>query len=90
MPGAEDIWGVFYLAPFYPGFELSWHSQWPLIGWQNMLISAVLLAIIMMRASRVGYSPLGLASTRADHAFVATLRSWRSRVTGRSDLPKSP
>ena len=78
--GPEDIWGVFYLAPLSSGVELSWHNQWPLIGWQNMLISATLLAIIMVRATRTGYSPLGLVSTRADLAFVTTLRSWRARV----------
>ena len=78
--GAEDIWGVFYLAPLFPGFELSWREQWPLIGWQNMLISALLLAIIMARATRTGYSPLALVSARADRAFVATLRNWRARL----------
>jgi inner membrane protein len=84
--GAEDIWGVFYLAPFTTSFELAWHDQWPLIGWQNMLISATLLAIIMARASVTGYSPLALLSTRADRAFVATLRNWRARLlrTGNS------
>src|SRR5690242_5002637 len=38
--GAEDIWGVFYLSPLNQAFELSWHGQWPLIGWQNLLITA--------------------------------------------------
>ena len=52
----------------------------PLVGWQNMAISAALLAIMMVRASAVGYSPLGLLSQRADAAFVATLREWRRRV----------
>jgi inner membrane protein len=78
--GAEDIWGVFYLAPLNQAFELSWHDQWPLIGWQNLLITATLLAIIMVRATRTGYSPLALVSASADRAFVATLRTWRARV----------
>jgi inner membrane protein len=76
--GLEDIWGVFYFAPVSLTFELSWHDQWPLIGWQNMLISAGLLAVIMVRATHTGYSPLGLLSARADRVFVATLRSWRA------------
>ena len=52
----------------------------PLVGWQNMAISAALLAIMMARATAVGYSPLELLSERADAAFVATLREWRRRA----------
>jgi hypothetical protein len=78
--GAEDIWGVFYFAPINVAYELSWHSQWPLVGWQNMVISATLLAILMWRAARTGYSPLVLLSARADGPFVATLRVWRARL----------
>jgi hypothetical protein len=78
--GADDIWGVFYFAPFESGFELSWLNQWPLIGWQNMVISAVLLAIMLVRATSRGYSPLVLISARADGIVVATLRSWRGRL----------
>ena len=82
--GPEDIWSVFYLAPISLRPELSWHGQWPLIGWQNMLISVALLAVIMVRATRTGYSPLVLVSARADRAFVATLRVWRARLQGSS------
>ena len=76
----EDIWGIYYFAPFTTAYELSWAGQWPLVGWQNMAISAALLAIVMARATAVGYSPLGLLSERADAAFVATLRAWRRRA----------
>jgi hypothetical protein len=78
--GAEDIWGVFYLAPLDTAYELSWHNQWPLVGWQNMLISAALLAAIMVGATRTGYSPLVLLSAQADRAFVETLRAWRRKL----------
>jgi inner membrane protein len=74
---AEDLWGIYYFAPFSTAFELSWAGQWPLVGWQNMAISAVLLGIVMLRASRLGYSPVVLLSQRVDAAFVATLRRWR-------------
>lgn len=77
---AEDIWGIYYFAPFTTAYELSWSGQWPLVGWQNMAISAVLLGIVMMRATTLGYSPVGLLSERADAVFVATLRAWRQRV----------
>lgn len=77
---AEDIWGIYYFAPFTTAYEISWSGQWPLVGWQNMAISAVLLAIMMAKATASGYSPLGLLSERADAVFVATLRKWRQRV----------
>ena len=76
----EDIWGIYYLAPFTTAYELSWPGQWPLVGWQNMTITAALLAIVMVRATVLGYSPVRLLSERADVVFVATLRGWRQRV----------
>jgi len=77
---AEDIWGIYYFAPFSLAYEISWSGQWPLVGWQNMAITAALLAIVAARATTAGYSPLGLLSTRADAAFVDTLREWRKRL----------
>ena len=76
----EDIWAIYYFAPFTTAVELSWSGQWPLVGWQNTLISAVLLWIVMLRAAALGYSPLGLVRQPADAVFVATLRGWRRRV----------
>ena len=76
----RDIWGIYYFAPFTTAYEVSWSGQWPLVGWQNMAISAALLAIVMLRATTAGYSPVGLLSERADAVFVATLREWRRRV----------
>ena len=78
---AEDIWGIYYFAPFTTAYELSWSGQWPLVGWQNMTITAVLLAIVMLRATALGYSPVRLLRERADAVFVATLRGWRQRVS---------
>jgi membrane-bound metal-dependent hydrolase YbcI (DUF457 family) len=78
--GTEDIWGIAYFAPFTTDYAVSWSGQWPLVGWQNMAISAALLAIVMARATTTGYSPLALVSARADAALVATLREWRQRA----------
>ena len=78
---AEDIWGIYYFAPFTRAYELSWSGQWPLVGWQNTLITAVLLAVAAARATAAGYSPLVLLSEGADAVFVATLREWRRRLT---------
>jgi membrane-bound metal-dependent hydrolase YbcI (DUF457 family) len=77
---AEDIWGIYYFAPFTRAYELSWSGQWPLVGWQNMLITAALMAVAMGRATTAGYSPLVLLNERTDAVFVATLREWRRRL----------
>jgi membrane-bound metal-dependent hydrolase YbcI (DUF457 family) len=77
---AEDIWGITYFAPFTKAYEVSWSGQWPLVGWQNMAISVALLAIMMVKATTSGYSPVGLLSKRADAAFVAALCGWRRQV----------
>ena len=78
--GAEDLWGIYYLAPFSLGHEITWSGQWPLVGWQNMAITAALLLIVAARATRTGYSPLAIFSERADAAFVLTLKNWRARL----------
>jgi len=75
--GPDDIWGIWYFAPFSTAHEIAWTGQWPLVGWQNMLISAVLIALVLERASRRGYSPLVIVSPRADSELVAVLRKWR-------------
>jgi hypothetical protein len=72
--GAEDLWGIAYLSPLSdkPAFE--WAGQWPLVGWQNMLVTALLLLWVFARALRTGYTPLRLVSARADAELVAVLR----------------
>jgi len=45
-----------------------------------MAITVVLRAIMMARSTTSGYSPLGVLSTNADAAFIATLRRWRRRI----------
>jgi len=77
---AEDIWPIYYFSPISSAMELSWRHQWSLVGWQNMLLSMLLLAAIMVRATARGYSPLGLVSRAGDAVFVAVLRHWRLRV----------
>lgn len=78
--GAEDLWGIWYFAPFSLTPEIVWRGQWPLVGWENMAITAALLLVVALRATRTGYSPLVILSARADTAFVATLRNWRARL----------
>jgi hypothetical protein len=75
--GSDDIWGIWYFAPFSTAHEIAWSGQWPLVGWQNMLITAVLIALVLERASCRGYSPLVIVSPGADGELVAVLRKWR-------------
>jgi len=75
---AEDIWPIWYLSPLTMSPVWSWSGQWPLVGWQNMLISIALIGLTCWRAMNHGYSLVSLFSTRADRVFVETLRRWRS------------
>ena len=78
--GAEDLWGIWYFAPFSLTPEFVWRGQWELVGWQNTAITAALILVIAARATRTGYSPLALVSQRADAVFVTTLRNWRAQM----------
>jgi len=82
---ADDLWGIYYFAPLAMQPEWLWAGQWPLTGWQNMAITALLLFAIMRRATVTGYSPLSLVSTAGDGQLVATLRRWRRRLTSNRD-----
>ncbi|GHT97184.1 hypothetical protein AGMMS49545_23740 [Betaproteobacteria bacterium] len=79
----DDLWGLYYLAPWDVTQEIVWQGQWQLISWQNTLISVTLMLILLERASRKGYSPVGCLSPRADHRFIAVLRQWRYAVMKR-------
>lgn len=83
--GPDDIWGIWYFAPITTRYEIAWAGQWPLVGWQNMLITAILIGFVLNRACRLGYSPLALASSRIDGEVVETLRRWRARMFGASE-----
>jgi hypothetical protein len=67
-------WPIPYLAPFSPALQLSWHGQWGLNAWPNILITIVLLILTLWLAWRRGFSPLEMISEKADAAFVRTLR----------------
>lgn len=76
----DDIWGIYYLGPFVTTYEFRWAGQWPLVGWQNTMITVALLGILMLRATSCGYSPVGLVSQRVDQAFIITLRQWKAQL----------
>ncbi len=70
----DDFWPVPYLWPFSDRGYF-WSHQWPLNGWQNIVITMVLLLATFAWAVKRGYSPLEMVSARADQAFVRTLQS---------------
>jgi inner membrane protein len=70
----NDFWAVPYFWPLSTR-DYYWSGQWPLNGWQNFVITGALLALMFYWAGKRGYSPLEMASSRADQAFVQTLRN---------------
>jgi len=70
-----DSWPIPYLSPILHSPQLSWHGQWPLNGWQNIVITALMLSATFWIAFRYGSSPLELASPQANRRFVDVLRS---------------
>jgi hypothetical protein len=67
-------WPIPYLLPFSNAWQLTWSGQWELNAWPNILITFAVLAGTFYLSWRRGFSPLELISSRADRAFVATLR----------------
>ncbi len=68
-------WPIPYLYPFSHALQLSWQGQWPLNGWQNIVITAILLLATLFLAWKNGTSPLELISVRANQALVTALRN---------------
>jgi hypothetical protein len=75
-PAPTDLWPIPYLSPFSHHLTFLWKGQWRLDGWQNFTVSLALLALVLARAVRRGYSPVSLFSERADRAVVAVLQKW--------------
>lgn len=75
-------WPIPYLAPFSHTLQLSWHGQWALNGWQNVVITSLLLAITLWIAAVDESSPLELVSDRANRAVVVVLRRWLAFASG--------
>jgi hypothetical protein len=79
-PSPGEFWPIRYLAPFSSSPAWVWRGQWPLNAWPNHLINLALLAASLVVAARLGRSPAGVFSLRADAVFVATLRKWRDQI----------
>ena len=69
-----DQWPIPYLSPYSQDWQLTWTGQWALNAWPNFVITGALLLLAFYLAWRRAVSPLELVSSRADQAFVKTLR----------------
>lgn len=77
-PSPNDLWPIYYFGPFTTHPMWIWHGQWRLDGWQNRMITIVLLLWALWQASRRNDSVVGVFNRRADAVFVAVLRKWRN------------
>jgi hypothetical protein len=68
------LWPIPYLLPFSDAWSLTWEGSWALNGRPNIALTVVLLALTFRFAWKRGRSPVEIVSTRADEAFVRTLR----------------
>lgn len=82
-PEKADIWPIAYLQPLSDRLTFAWSGQWALNAWPNIALTLILMALLFFRAFHAGYSPVSLISSRADRAFVNTLRA---RFAGRKML----
>ena len=67
-------WPIPYLGPFSSAWQLSWHGQWALNGWQNFVFTGVLLLATLFLAWKYDSSPIELFSVPANRAFTLALR----------------
>jgi hypothetical protein len=67
-------WPISYLAPFSSSLQWSWHGQWGLNAWPNLVITIALLLITLWLAWLRGFSPLEMISAKANAALVYALR----------------
>jgi inner membrane protein len=70
-----DQWALPYLLPFTNHLQWAWSGQWALNAWPNFLITAALVALLLLLARQRGYSPLEMVSAKADAAFVRAVRA---------------
>jgi hypothetical protein len=68
-------WPIPYLLPFSSSVQWTWHGQWALNAWQNMLITVAALIATFILAHRRGYSPLEMISAKVDRIVVQAIRN---------------
>jgi len=67
-------WPIPYLKPFSNSVQLSWHGQWALNAWPNVVITSFFAFLTLFLAWRNGFSPLEFVSANANAVLVSALR----------------
>ena len=83
-PTAGDLWPICYSEPIFRHPVWFWKGQWRLDGWQNRIITVVLVLTELGLAPRCGYSCLEIFDRKADAVFVGVLQKWQAALLGRS------
>lgn len=79
-PTPQDVWPIPYLAPFSERLTVAVPWQWRLDGWQNILLSVVLLGMVFRRAALGGDTPVELLGQRSERRFVGAIQArWALR-----------
>lgn len=67
-------WPIPYLLPFSDAWQWQWVGQWQLNSWQNLVITGIVTGYMFYLALKYEVSPLEIISSKANTAFVDTLR----------------
>lgn len=71
--GSGPAWGFLYLWPFSEAMTQNVHA-WELASWQNVVVTAALIAWTIVIAIKTGRTPFELVATSIDRKIVEALR----------------
>ena len=63
-------WPMPYFWPLSDTWVWDWSGQWAFNGWQNIVITLVLLAATLFLAWKRGFSPLEMISQKVDRTLI--------------------
>ncbi|HEY3860307.1 MAG TPA: metal-dependent hydrolase [Verrucomicrobiae bacterium] len=81
-PDVGDKWPIYYFGPLSQSPVWFWKYQWRLDGWQNQVITIVLLIWAIAWGLRRGETFVAVFSARFDRIFVSVLRKWTGERSG--------
>ena len=78
--GTGYQWPIPYFAPFNTELQISWAGQWPLVSWQNFLITVFFLGLTMLIAVKKSRSVAEIISGRIDELVVDVIKKWYNKL----------
>jgi hypothetical protein len=84
-PDKTDFWPIYYFGPILQHPMWIWRHQWRLDGWQNTVITLILLFASFWMATDMGESFIAIFNRRADKIFVTVLQQWRRKLNPQRD-----